>query len=1004
MHVEIDGIIQGFPLGRQRDGGSDGSGEIVLYVPNVPAQETITRTSGHCRLCNRFAVDDRFVFHGTAAVGVKGNTGVRGPLGGQDDRFGDGRREVKLHAVQEPCFKVVAALYRRRSRNIGGLAVFHFLRFHGTAAVGIKGDGVLIDIEVCLQGDGLGHESGEGKVCTVESPLVKGVADLGRIGGLGEGCGSAVFQRCRIVRRVIVQHVGDGEDLLGPVGNKSDGLGHGGAEVVLDTVQGPTDKVVTFLGGRAGSISQLAVLDAVLRQNCAAALGVKDDVVGVDGKLCFVVGRFACIEGKGSGGADLNAALCPLDEVIADVGRGNQGNLGAVVVVARTCDAAVSAGSGADGVNVDLADGTKLNITFHGESVRLIFADAVTALVKPTDEVVTVFRGSGQSCACTILIFAVALNGGMRSGNGDVIRVQSPLGSQSEGTGDVVVEVVFGPADVPACEGVTNARRHGGHFQFAVVEREHVFRRASVSRIDDDRILLGRELGSIVHVAFCSKAETAVAVDESLAVKPAEEVVAFQCGGGKSNRGAVVVVARARSLTAGLCGGGDVISLDFVERGDRNVLGCGEGVGGFRADGGAALLPADEFEAFVGRDDGKGDGRAVIIDACTLHHAVCGIDLHGVLIDGKACRVISRFGNGERIRLLGADERAALKPADEGVALVRSGYQGGSQAVLKRAAADGRTVLVGSDGDGVNFLFKDGDVLDVPFHGEGEGGVRADGSALFVGPLHKVVALVRSGNQSCGGVLVQRAAAGDGTALGGSGGNGNSEGVGLKSGFHVSVFGNRETVSRLVADLRAVHVPAVKGITRCGSCAQTSSLAALILALIIIFAFHRTACGGRSGKGDLEILLKHGGISRVLRCGNGKLFFRAHARAVLLPFLEVIAVGSSCAQRGFLACGKGAAARDGTAARGADRCGDVKRAANFTALNGEGGIFASDDLTVNAALDERCGKTDLGDAFPIADEVEVDANPSIIIETPIGIPVLIFGLKVVTDKMQGVNV
>ena len=154
-------VGDGFPLGLQGDVLLNSIGEVILFIAQIPTVEGIAGLRGSGSRLDR----GEAVFHflrgrnRRAAVGIKGNgVLVDVPLRRQGDVLCDGsikviRGGVLLVFAQIPEGKGMA-LERRLVRLGRGEAVFHFLLGrNGRAAVGIKGDGILVDVPLRCQGD-----------------------------------------------------------------------------------------------------------------------------------------------------------------------------------------------------------------------------------------------------------------------------------------------------------------------------------------------------------------------------------------------------------------------------------------------------------------------------------------------------------------------------------------------------------------------------------------------------------------------------------------------------------------------------------------------------------------------------------------------------------------------------------------------------------------------------------------------------------------------------------
>ena len=156
----IDHLL-GLPLGPQGDVLLNSIGEVILFIAQIPTVEGIAGLRGSGSRLGRGEAVFHFLVgrNGRTAVRIKGDgILVDVPLRCQGDVLCDGstkviRGGVLLVFAQIPEGKGMA-LERRVVRLGRGEAVFHFLLGrNGRAAVGIKGDGILVDVPLRCQGD-----------------------------------------------------------------------------------------------------------------------------------------------------------------------------------------------------------------------------------------------------------------------------------------------------------------------------------------------------------------------------------------------------------------------------------------------------------------------------------------------------------------------------------------------------------------------------------------------------------------------------------------------------------------------------------------------------------------------------------------------------------------------------------------------------------------------------------------------------------------------------------
>lgn len=126
------------------------------------------------------------------------------------------------------------------------------------AAVGVKGDGVLVDPPLRLDGYILGGHGGR----ELRLPAHEGVAGFG--GSCEGGDGRAVLLRDGCNRAAAVGVEGDGVRIRRPLGCQGHVLRHSGVEVILRVVQIPVRELITLSAGYIRLNSFLARLDDLL--------------------------------------------------------------------------------------------------------------------------------------------------------------------------------------------------------------------------------------------------------------------------------------------------------------------------------------------------------------------------------------------------------------------------------------------------------------------------------------------------------------------------------------------------------------------------------------------------------------------------------------------------------------------------------------------------------------------------------------------------------------------
>ena len=298
-------VGDGFPLGLQGDVLLNSIGEVILFIAQIPAVEGIAGLRGSGSRLDR----GEAVFHflrgrnRRAAVGIKGNgVLVDVPLRRQGDVLCDGsikviRGGVLLVFAQIPEGKGMA-LERRLVRLGRGEAVFHFLLGrNGRAAVGIKGDGILVDVPLRRQGDvacdrGIKVIRGGLLLVFAQIPERKGIALERRVVRLGRG--EAVFHFLLGRNgRAAVGIKGDGILVDVPLRRQGDVACDRGIKVIrggllLVFAQIPERKGIALerRGDRQDSL--LAALDVLL-------IGRRETAVSVEGNGIFLRHIYAAL-------------------------------------------------------------------------------------------------------------------------------------------------------------------------------------------------------------------------------------------------------------------------------------------------------------------------------------------------------------------------------------------------------------------------------------------------------------------------------------------------------------------------------------------------------------------------------------------------------------------------------------------------------------------------------------------------------------------------------------
>ena len=459
--IKGDGVLVDCPLCSDRYVFSrHGCGDF-----NIPTCEGITGLGGCGRCCDCCAVILRDSINCRTAIGIKGD-GVLVDCPLCSDRYVFSRHGCGDFSI--PTCEGITGLGRIcRCSDLSAVILRDSINCR--TAIGIKGDGVLVDRPVCLDGHVIcRHGCGNDSI-----PTCEGVTGLGGCGRCCDCC--AVILRDSINCRTAIGVECDGVLVDCPVcldGHVT--CRHGCGDFSIPTCEG-----VTGLGGCGRCCDCCAVIlrDSI---NCRTAIGIKGDGVLVDRPVCLD-GHVICRHGCG------NDSI-PTCEGVTGLGRICRCSDLSAVILRDSINCRTAIGIKGDGVLVDCPlCSDRYVFSRHGCGDFSI----------PTVEGVTGLGGISRCCDCCAVILRDSIN--CRTAIGvecDGVLVDCPVCLD----GHVTCRHGCGDFSIPTCEGITGLGRICRCSDLsAVILRDSINCRTAIG-IKGDGVLVDRPVCLDGHV------------------------------------------------------------------------------------------------------------------------------------------------------------------------------------------------------------------------------------------------------------------------------------------------------------------------------------------------------------------------------------------------------------------------------------------------------------------------------------------------------------------------
>ena len=330
-------------------------------------------------------------------------------------------------------------------------------------------------------------------------------------------------------------------------------------------------------------------------------------------------------DGKAIGGVGGNhhAALRPVDEGVACVGRSLQGGRRSIAICARTSHRATRRriGGRCDGIAVQDEVGHVCTSLRHCEAVGGVGGNLHTIFC-PIDKGIACIGRGRQSRSGTMVI---GIRTSYRTTCRRVRRNRNRVTVQAEVSN--------------VCTSLRHSKAVGG-----VGGNHH-----AVLRPIDKGIA---RIGSSLQSSCCTMV---------IGIRTSHRAT---CRRVRRNRNRVTVQAEVGHVCAGSCDG--------------------KAIGGVGGNHHAALRPIDKGVACVGRSL-QSSCRAVVIGIRTSHRAACrrvGGRCDGVTVQAEVGHVCAGSCDSEAIGGVSGNHHAALGPVDEGIARVGSGRQSGCRTMV----------------------------------------------------------------------------------------------------------------------------------------------------------------------------------------------------------------------------------------------------------------------------------------------------------------------------------
>ena len=608
----------------------------------------------------------------------------------------------------------------------------------------------------------------------------------------------------------------------------------------------------------------MLVAAAASHHTACSRVGRNGDRVTDCVKVRYIVTSFCHRERERCIGGNHHAALRPVSEGIALIGRGRQRSRFSVEVdtCARNITARNRIGRSRDGVTVEAEAGHIVAGSRHRERVGRVGGN-LHAVLRPSDESIA-FVGRGRQRGRSTVVVGTGTGHHttrIRVGsNGDFIAVETEVGlivasaHDHERVGGVVGDnrTILLPVDKGVAL-VSRGRQRGGGEMLVTAAASHHTACNRVSR-NGDGVADCVEVRHIIGVSVHRERIGRVGGNLHAVLRPVDEFITHVGSGRQCGRGEVFVIATAIHYTACSRVGRNVDGMDDgVEvRHKGGIFRHRERVSRIGGNLHATLRPVDEFVTRVGFGLQRGHFSVVVNNWISTHNITTFDRIHrghdSIAVEQEVRHVVAGSRHRERVGQVGGDLHATLRPVDESIALVGRGRQRGRFSVVVCACAANSS---SSDrvGSGRDFIAVEAEVRHVVAsfrHRERVGRVGGDErTALF--PAHKGITFVGRGGQRGHGEMFVTAAAGHHTACDRicRNSDGITDGVEVR---HVGgIFRHCERVGRVGGNLRTALRPVDEFIARVGRGSQRGRGEMLVTAAAEhITAYRRIA---RSGDG-----------------------------------------------------------------------------------------------------------------------------------------------------------
>ena len=670
----------------------------------------------------------------------------------------------------------------------------------------------------------------------VEGPADKVVTRGGRG---GQSAGLEVLEITRAADGAAFRGIGGGGDAVAVQREVGHVMGRAGDLELVGfgsahhgAVEGPVEEVVTRQRcGHQGAGLEVIVLTRSVDGAALRGIGLRGDIIAVEGEVGHITGRTGDLELVGFGSTHHRAVEGPADEVVTRGGRGGQSAGLEVLEITRAADGAAfrGIGGGGDAVAVQREVG---HIMGRASDLELVGFGSThhRAVEGPFEEVVTRQRRGHQRAGVEVMVGVgsgnCAAHGGIGLG-GDGVAVDLEVGHIVGGTCHLELVLSLGGDHVavegPVEEVVAGVGVGGEGAGVEVLVAARALDGAALGGFggDGDVVAVQGEVRHVLGGTGDLELVFGLGGDHAAVEGPADEVVAFGGSGGEGAEVKVVVGALALDGAAfyRLGDDGNPVVVDLEVGHIVGGTGDLELVFGLVGDDGAVEGPIEEVVAGVG-SGGEGAEVEVVVGAVALDGASLG-GLGGggdaVAVEPEVGDVVSVVGDLELVFGFSGDHVAVEGPVEEVVSRVGGGVEGAGGAMLEGATARGGSSHLGIRGDG-DVVGVDGEVCgDEGGVGDGDEAGGVGGGRLSVDdPVGEVISRVGVRREGGGGAVVIDAGAGDGASDLGLGVGDDGESLEPEDGGEGGVAGDGEGIDGVVGDVGSVEPPVEESVALVG--------------------------------------------------------------------------------------------------------------------------------------------------------------------------------------------